>query len=259
MLSTLAGLLLVSLGVWAFNNSSSENEPQIRESSKTEKSKIPVVEEFGGIHLEKVGDKVRQKGWGTLTLLETKPVNKSFELAHMEITIKDIRRIQLSSLSKEAAAELESYTGLSFEEAYSIYYKDNLSMEEIDQKAAWSKSDIGEQVSYLEINYSVENKDSKELQFFSMEHVTFNGDLTYDVPTKNFIHSGDTFIGTKKVSRSDYQPGETREGTIGLLIDPEEKMRELDTFSFTTDDISDGESHDLLVKGTSFEVPLKGK
>ncbi|WP_340373385.1 hypothetical protein [Peribacillus sp. FSL E2-0218] len=259
MLSALAGLLLVSLGVLAFNNSSSENEPQKRESRKTEKSKIPVVEEFGGPHLEKVGDKVHQKNWGTLTLLETKPVNKSFELAHMVITIKDIRRIQLSSLTDEAEKELESYTGLSFEEAYSIYYKDHLSMEEIDQKAAWSKADIDERVSYLEITYSVENKDSKELQFYSMENVTFNGNLTYDVPTKNFIHSGDTFIGTKKVSRSDYQPGEKREGTIGLLIDPEENIEELASFSFTTDDISDGESHESLMKGTSFEVPLIGK
>ncbi|WP_152983737.1 hypothetical protein [Peribacillus muralis] len=251
--------MLVSLGVLAFNNSGSDNEPPKRESKKTEKTEIPVVEEFGGIHLEKVGDKVRQKGWGTLTLVETKPVNKSFELGQMVITIKDIRKILLSSLTEEAEAELESYTGLSFEEAYSIYYKDNLSMEEIDQKAAWSKEDIGDQVSYLEVTYSVENKDSKELQFFSMENVTFNNDLTYDVPTKNFIHSGDTFIGTKKVTRSDYQPGETREGTIGLLIDPEESMEELDSFSFTTDDISDGESHELLVKGTSFEVPLNGK
>ena len=132
-------------------------------------------------------------------------------------------------------------------------------MEEIDQQAALSKTDIGEEVSYLEITYAVENRDSKELQFFSMENVTFNDDITYDVPSKNFIHSGDTFIGTKKVSRSDYQPGELRKGTIGLLVDPEAKLDRLDSFSFTTDDIADGESHELLVDGTSFEILLKGK
>jgi hypothetical protein len=92
-----------------------------------------------------------------------------------------------------------------------------------------------------------------------MENVTFNDDLTYNVPSKNFIHSGDTFMGTKKVSRLDYQPGELRKGTIGLLVDPEAKLDRLDSFSFTTDDIVDGESHELLVDGTSFEIPLKGK
>lgn len=53
--------------------------------------------------------------------------------------------------------------------------------------------------------------------------------------------------------------GETRKGTIGLLVDPEENFDRLDSFSFTTDDIADGESHELLVEGTSFEIPLKGK
>ncbi|MDP1420199.1 hypothetical protein Q8G35_17830 [Peribacillus simplex] len=224
---------------------------------EAKESKIPEVQEYGGPHLEKVGDKVCQKNWGTFTLLETRSINESFELAPMVITIKDIRRIQLSSLTDEVKDELKSYMGLSFEEAYSIYYKEDLSMEEIDQQAELSKTDIDEEVTYLEITYSVENKDSKELQFFSMENVTFNGDLTYDVPSKNFIHSGDTLIGTKKVSRSDYQPGETRKGTIGLLVDPEENFDRLDSFSFTTDDIADGESHELLVDGTSFEIPLK--
>lgn len=141
-------------------------------NAEAKESKIPEVQEYGGIHLEQVGDKVRQKNWGTFTLLETKSINESFELAPMVITIKDIRRIQLSSLTDEAKEELKSYTGLSFEEAYSIYYKENISMEEIDQRAALSKTDIDEKVPYLEITYSVENKDSKELQFFRMENVT---------------------------------------------------------------------------------------
>ncbi|MFY0780651.1 hypothetical protein AB1K18_10180 [Peribacillus simplex] len=251
--------MLIFLSVIAFNYIDSDNKTEKRKNAEAKVAKIPEVQEYGGTKLEKVGDKVRQKDWGTFTLLETKSINESFELAPMVITINDIRRIQLSSLTDEVKEELKSYTGLSFEEAYSIYYKENLSMEEIDQQTVLSKTDIGEEVSYLEITYSVENKDSKELQFFSMEQVTFNDDLTYNVPSKNFIHSGDTFMGTKKVSRSDYQPGETRKGTIGLLVDPDEKFKGLDSFSFTTDDIADGESHELLVDGTSFEIPLYGK
>lgn len=71
-------------------------------NAEAKESKIPEVQEYGGIHLEQVGDKVRQKNWGTFTLLETKSINESFELAPMVITIKDIRRIQLSSLTDEA-------------------------------------------------------------------------------------------------------------------------------------------------------------
>ncbi|MDR4926917.1 hypothetical protein [Peribacillus simplex] len=250
--------MLICLNVIAFNYYGSDKTEKGKNAEDKE-SKIPEVQEYGGTHLKKVGDKVRQKNWAIFTLLETKSINESFELTPMVITIKDIRRIQLSSLTDEVKEEFKYYTGLSFEEAYSIYYKENLSMEEIDQKAALSKTDIDDEVSYLEITYSVENKDSKEIQFFSMENVTFNDDLTYEVPSKNFIHSGDTFMGTKKVSRSDYQPGETRNGTIGLLVDPEENFDRLDSFSFTTDDIADGESHELLVEGTSFEIPLKGK
>ncbi|WP_141995082.1 hypothetical protein [Bacillus sp. B4EP4a] len=175
--------MLICLSVIAFNYFGSDKTEKGKKAEAKE-SKIPEVQEYGGTHLKKVGDKVRQKNWGTFTLLETKYINESFELAPMVITIKDIRRIQLSSLTDEVKAELKSYTGLSFEEAYSIYYKENLSMEEIDQKAALSKTDIDEEVSYLEITYSVENKDSKELQFFSMENVTFNDDLTYDVLLK---------------------------------------------------------------------------
>ncbi|MDM5295170.1 hypothetical protein QUF81_18765 [Peribacillus simplex] len=248
--------MLIFSSVIAFNYFGSDNKTEKRKNAEAKESKIPEVQEYGGTHLERVGDKVRQKDWGTLTLLETKSINESFELAPMAITIKDIRMIQFSSLTDEVKEELKSYTGLSFEEAYSIYYKENLTMEEIDQQSAWSKTDIGKEVTYLEITYSVENKGPKELQFFSMEHVTFNDDLSYDVPSKNFIHSGDTFMGTKKVSRLDYQPGETRKGTIGLLVDSEEKIDGLKSFSFTTDDIADGESHELLVDGTSFDVHL---
>ncbi|MGG0414259.1 hypothetical protein [Peribacillus simplex] len=189
--------MLICLSVIAFNYFESDKSGK-RENSEAGESKIPEVQEYGGTHLEKVGDKVRQKNWGTLSLLETRSINESFELAPMVIIIKDICRVQFSSLTDEVKDGLKSYTGLSFEAAYSIYYNEDLSMEEIDQKAALSKTDIDEEVTYLEITYSVENKDSKELQFFSMENVTFNADLTYDVPSKNFIHSGDTFIGQKK-------------------------------------------------------------
>ncbi|CAH0232417.1 hypothetical protein SRABI80_02550 [Peribacillus frigoritolerans] len=127
----MVGLLLICLSVIALNYFKSDKTEK-GENAEAKESKIPEVDEYGGIHLEKVGDKVRQKNWGTFRLLETKSINEAFELAPMVITVKDIRRIQLSSLTDEVKEELKSYTGLSFEEAYSIYYKENVSLGEID-------------------------------------------------------------------------------------------------------------------------------
>lgn len=110
----MVGLLLICLSVIALNYFKSDKTEK-GENAEAKESKIPEVDEYGGIHLEKVGDKVRQKNWGTFRLLETKSINEAFELAPMVITVKDIRRIQLSSLTDEAKEELKSYTGLSFE------------------------------------------------------------------------------------------------------------------------------------------------
>ncbi|MCT4477182.1 hypothetical protein N0U24_08415 [Peribacillus frigoritolerans] len=120
--------MLICISVIAYNYFESD-QTEKGKNAEAKESKIPEVEEYGGIHLKEVGDKVRQKNWGSFTLLESKSINESFELAPMVITVKDIRRIQLSSLTDEAKEELKFYTGLSFEEAYSIYYKENLSMD----------------------------------------------------------------------------------------------------------------------------------
>ncbi|MCY9006430.1 hypothetical protein [Peribacillus frigoritolerans] len=93
----MVGLLLICLSVIALNYFKSDKTEK-GENAEAKESKIPEVDEYGGIHLEKVGDKVRQKNWGTFRLLETKSINEAFELAPMVITVKDIRRIQLSSL-----------------------------------------------------------------------------------------------------------------------------------------------------------------
>ncbi|MGN7393329.1 hypothetical protein [Peribacillus frigoritolerans] len=56
----MVGLLLICLSVIALNYFKSDKTEK-GENAEAKESKIPEVDEYGGIHLEKVGDKVRQK------------------------------------------------------------------------------------------------------------------------------------------------------------------------------------------------------
>jgi hypothetical protein len=215
---------------------------------------IPVVEDNGGSHLQEVGQKVHQKDWGTLTLLNRVKVDKTFTISPMVITLNDIKLIKLSNMKKETKDLLREYTGLSPEETYELYAVEHLSNDEIKDKLDSSRTEIGNDITYFEITYSVKNTGSKDLQFFSMENVTLNDKLTYRVPEKNFILSGDTLIGTKSVSRVDYSPDEEREGTIGLLNESGQNIKKITSLSFSTDDLLDGDSHDLLAKSQTFQL-----
>ncbi|WP_102274562.1 hypothetical protein [Cytobacillus massiliigabonensis] len=254
MLIFLIGILTVC---YFFIYSSSENHITEKEEKKNIKEEaIPIVDAYGGNYLHTTGQKVRQKDWGTFTLQQISPINKTFKISTMVIQLKEIKMIKLSQMNEEKKAELKEFTGLSFAETYALYYKDNLSIEEIYEKEALTKSDIGKEITYIEISYTVENTSSNELQFFSMENVSFNKYLHYNVPEKNFIYSGDTLIGTKSVSRIDNKSNEAREGLIGLLLDPDKNIDKLTSFSFTTSDILDGDSHELLTKAKTFTISL---
>lgn len=254
MLIFLLGILTVC---YFFIYPSSENHITEKEEEKNIKEEtIPIVDGYGGSYLHTIGQKVRQKDWGTFTLQQISPINKTFKISTMVIQLKEIKMIKLSQINEERKEELREFTGLSFAETYELYYKDNLTMAEIYEKEALTKSDIGKEITYFEISYTVENTSSNELQFFSMENVSFNNQINYNVPEKNFIYSGDTLMGTKSVSRIDNKSNEEREGLIGLLIDPDKNIDELTSFSFTTSDILDGDSHKLMTKAKTYTITL---
>lgn len=254
MLIFLLGILTVC---YFFIYPSSENHITEKEEKKNIKEEsIPIVNRYGGSYLHTIGQKVRQKDWGTFTLQQTYPINKTFKISSMAIQLKEIKIIKLSQINEERKEELREFTGLSFAETYALYYKVHLSIEEIYEKEDLTKRDIGKEITYFEISYTVENTSLNELQFYSMENVSFNKHLNYNVPEKNFIYSGDTVMGTNRVSRIDYKANEEREGLIGLLIDPGKNINELTSFSFTTSDILDGNSHDMLTKAKTFTISL---
>lgn len=232
-----------------------QTPPQKNKHSVVKKKEyIPVVEYNGGSHLKEIGQKVRQKNWGTLTLVDRIKVNNTFTVSPMVIKVNDVKIIRLSNLTKQTKEFLRGYTGLSNEEAYQLFTEKNLSNEEIQDRVELSRTEIGNNTTYLEITYSVKNTGSKELQFFSIENVKLNHKWSYKVPEENFILSDDTLIGAKSVSRVDYRPGESRKGTIGLLNVSDSSIRKITSFSFTTDDLLDGDSHHLLAKPKTFTI-----
>ncbi|WP_042349390.1 hypothetical protein [Bacillus massiliigorillae] len=249
----LGGLLLILVGILIYFLN---NQPEVikDESHKKADKKILEVNDYGGEHLQTVGQKVHQKNFSTLKLVKNIPVNKNYKMSSMIITIKDIRIIELSDMDDDTKESLSAYTGLTFEEAAKRHYKENLSMEEIGEIAEFSKIEIDKKITYFEITYSVQNTSSKEVQFFSLQDCTFNDDLTYSVPDNNFIFSDDTFMGTKSVSRIDYKPNEKREGIIGLINDSGDVIKQITSFSFTTDDLLDGDTHELIEKAKTFKL-----
>ncbi|MED3571630.1 hypothetical protein [Cytobacillus praedii] len=249
MLIFLLGILTVCY-FFIYPSAEIINEKEEKKSIKEES--IPMVDGYGGSYLHSVGQKVRQRDWGTFTLQQVLPINKTFTLSSMVLQLKALKIIKLTHMKEEVKEELKEFTGLSFAETYALYYKDNVSIEEIFEKEASTKRDIGKEITYFEITYTVENTSSNELQFFSMENVSFNNHLHYNVAEKNFIYSGDTIVGTKSVSRIDHKANEKREGMIGLLIDSDKTIIEVNSFSFTTSDILDGDTHELLTKAKTF-------
>lgn len=247
------------VAIYYFYTSTSRDNPITPEEKKepVREIKIPVVEKNASSYLHITGQRVHQKDWGTLTLLDYKPLNQTFKNSSMNMIVKDIKLIELSDMNERTKELLREYTGLSFQEVNEAFADENLSMQELDEKVAFSKIDIHDKITYFQVSYSVQNTADLDLQFFSMENVSFNKDLTFNVPNKNFIMSDDTMMGTKSVSRIDYRPNETRKGMIGLINDSEEMINQLTSFSFTTSDILHGDSHKLLSKRKTFTVSLK--
>ncbi|SFI56442.1 MULTISPECIES: hypothetical protein [unclassified Bacillus (in: firmicutes)] len=217
------------------------------------KQAIPETDEYGGIQLTKVGQEIKEKNWGTLTLEQIKHVNETFTVGTMKIYVENVRVITLSNMESETKETLKMYTKLTPEEVQRRL-GETLEQTEAELYASLSGQDIGDTAKYLEITYKVENAGDKEMQFFSMNDVTVNEKQQFHVPTKNFLYAEDTLVGTKSVTREDYSSGETREGLIGLLLsDNNEKVK---TISFTTDILAIGDIHEKIAEPQTFTISL---
>lgn len=226
-----------------------------KEEKKEPKKKetIPETTEYGGKELKKVGQAVKEKGWGTFKLEQLNHVNQTFEVAPMKIHVQDVKVISLSQMSKEAKDTLKIYTALSPDEVQRRL-GDKVSREDAELYASLSGQEISDNVRYVEITYKVENSGDKNMEFLSMNNVAINETQQFDVTKQNFLYGEDTLVGTKSVTREEYKPGETREGIIGLILDDEKK--DVTKIAFTTDALASGDTHETVAEPQTFNISL---
>ncbi|MEB4819921.1 hypothetical protein [Bacillus thuringiensis] len=242
----LCSFLLMLSG--CFHQEEKKAEPKKKES-------IPETKEYGGRELKKVGQKVKETGWGTFMLEQMHSVNQTFEVAPMKIHVQDVKVISLSQMSEKAKNTLKVYTALTPEEV-KRRLGDKVSQEDAELYASLSGTEISNTIRYVEITYKVENSGNKNMQFFSMNDVIINGKQHFKVATQNFLYDKDTLVGTKNVSREDYKPGETRDGIIGLILDDgKDKVKDI---QFITDDLlaGDSETQDVVKEPQTFNISL---
>ncbi|KFN02342.1 hypothetical protein D0U04_01140 [Bacillus clarus] len=229
-----------------FHKEEKKAEPKKKES-------IPETNEYGGRDLKKVGQRAKEKGWGTFKLEQINHVNQTFEVAPMRIHVQDVKVISLSDMTKEAKDTLKVYTALTPEEVQRRL-GDKVSREDAELYASLSGTEINDKIRYVEITYKVENSGDKNMQFFSMNDVTINEKQQFNVTKQNFLYEEDTLVGTKGGSREEYKPGETREGIIGLILDDGKEA--IKNITFTTDDLAAGDTHEIVKEPQTFNISL---
>ena len=250
-------ILLIIAGCFVF--ALKQSTPQIEKKKQPihtvqKKEHIPVTTKDGNSLLVHKGQKVHQKGWATFTLKDIYTVQKHFVISNMDIYVKKIKWIELNDLTDKASDYLYSYTGTSLQSLFEEGYKAN-NLQEANDIVERSKWKIDKNVVYLDITYTIKNRNKKEVQFFSMVNV-LGDDFYFHVPSQNFISSEDTFMGTTDASRIDYQPGELRKGEIGLILG--DKLPSIpNEIHFKTAPLLDGESHELIHKAKAFTINIK--
>lgn len=218
-----------------------------------QKEKEEKVESGGSDLLQKPGQKVRVKDWATLELIDHFKLEKEYVVDRMHIYLKEVKLIKMTDIVDEEKEYLSYFNNKTKNELLreGNKYADWDELNEAVDRAGWK---IEENAYYMEITYNVMNKYEKEVQFFSFLDVQFDRE-TFFVPSRNFIASDDTFVGTSSFSRVDYRKGEKREGRIGLLL--KELPKRADKIQFSTDDVLDGSTHELISRGKTFQLDLK--
>ncbi|RJS61231.1 hypothetical protein [Bacillus sp. PK3_68] len=243
--------LFIGAMLLSFHLPSSKKETAKVTSQKAEK--VKTVESGGSDLLKKPGQKVREKDWATLELRDYFNVKKEYVVDRMHIYVKEVKLIKMMDMEDEEKEYLGYFNNKTRNDLLreGNKYADWDELNEAVKQSGWK---VKEKVYYMEISYNVTNQYGKEVQFFSFLDVRFGGE-TFFVPRRNFIASDDTFVGESSFSRVDYRKGEKREGKIGLLL--RKLPKQMETIQFSTDDVLDGETHELISHGKTFQIDLK--
>ncbi|KMY52740.1 hypothetical protein AC623_01020 [Bacillus sp. FJAT-27231] len=246
-------ILLLGVMLLSFYLPNAKKEPAEEPLRKEKDKKMETVESGGSDLLQKPGQKVRVKDWATLELIDRFKVEKEYIVDRMQIYVKEVKLIKMTDMANEEKEYLSYFNDKTKNELLreGNKYADWEELDEAVDRSGWK---IEEDAYCIEIAYNVTNKYEKEVQFFSFLDVQFGEELFF-VPSRNFIASDDTFMGESSFSRVDYREGETREGEIGLLL--KKLPKQADTIQFSTDDVLDGDTHELISRGQTFRLHLQ--
>ncbi|UQW97609.1 hypothetical protein M2M59_00970 [Rummeliibacillus sp. G93] len=253
--ATLVILAMIGVLLIAFYELAPKKETK-ETTLRNEKPKtLKIVESGGGDFLKTQGQKVREKDRATLELIQHYNIRKEYNVGEMHIFVKEVKLIKMTDIVDEEKQYLNNYNNKSIEDLLKEKnkYKDAdwNELNEAVQKSGWK---IKDHAYYIEIIYKVTNQYPEEVQFFSFLDVQFDGE-SFFVPRRNFIFSDDTFVGESSASRVDYRKGEKREGRIGLLL--KQRPKQMGDIQFSTDNVRNGVTHELIRSGKNFDIPLK--
>ncbi|RYI24990.1 hypothetical protein EVU96_25225 [Bacillus infantis] len=181
-LPILSILLLTACGGSDETSNQAENkvEPKAAEQKEvSNKPAEPEVKDNGSIVFTEAG----QKGdveTGTLELLKIKTVNETVSIAPMQVTIKDIKVFKLTNMTDEYKTEMEAFN-------------DN--------------QPIGDSVNYIQVSYTGENTEDKNIGWNSLLNAVTDKGEQIDVQLNDMIYTdadlANEYLGKVKKEYTD--------------------------------------------------------
>lgn len=160
-----------------------EEEPA--EETEETTANVPEVkkDENGNYVLDTVGQVVEAPEFATVELMKIKPINEIVDISPIKVTIKDIKLFKLTNIDEYAKTDLAMYN---------------------------NNQQVADEVHYIQIAYSSENTEEKNVEWYGIEKVVLSNGQQLDAMLNDFIINDEDmdsiFYGKVK-----------KDGTVGLI------------------------------------------
>ncbi|MGG0288640.1 hypothetical protein ABEY41_26785 [Peribacillus butanolivorans] len=182
----IGGILMVGCSDEKVSNSEEKEEkatPAEQKKVSNEPESEPQKDENGNVVLSEVGHKAKDEDGTTIELLKIKDVNQNVSIAPIKLTIKNIKVIQMTNVSKAWEEFLLQYT---------------------------NGTKLPEKLNYIQVIYTAENTEEKNIGWNGIQKIVTNTGEQLDASGNDIIWEENGFDGTFY--------GKTKhEGTIGVI------------------------------------------
>ncbi|MFP3123519.1 hypothetical protein OH784_12315 [Ectobacillus funiculus] len=213
----LTGGVLAGCGEEKASTESKEKATPAEQKEVSNKPSKPKKDENGNVILDQVGQKTKDADGTEAELMKIKAVNQTIDIAPIKFTVKDMKIIKLSNVSKDFEQFLVQYTG---------------------------GTEIPDGIQYLQFKYSVENTSDSNIQFNGIDKVVLNNGEQLDAL------NGD-FIWEKEDSDSDFFGKVKKEGTVGLFI--KGKAEDISSVKLIMSDTINPDTYDTITEAQQAE------